>query len=492
MLPSRTDHRAARPRRSSRALVTLALLLAAACGGSAATRDALDRLARTSPHERYARSLRDAGLGDAALGREWSAAAQRALRSPLAIPLPYRETGYFAPDEAASVGLRMTPRRGQRLTVRVETEEGAPPAALFVDLFEQSLDSADVARGEPPRLVASAEAGRGDPEAPGAPAAARTLRSVVVDVDRQRVAYVLRLQPELLRGVRYTVTVEAGPSLAFPLPGRDSRAVLSFYGADRDAGRRHHEGVDLFARRGTPIVAATGGVVAGVGVTQLGGKVVWLRDVRRGQSLYYAHLDSQLVSNGAIVRAGDTLGLVGNTGNARTTSPHLHFGVYRRGEGAVDPFPYIDTRTAALPRVTADTTALGAWRRVAARRGAPLIGAPLPLAPVGAAPAPPLPAQTALRVDGAAGPLYRVRLPDGSAGFVAARLTEPAEHGARLAAARLGAGGAGGALREKPLATASVVDSVAPHGRLEVLGRFGTFILVRPEGKKAGWLARGR
>ena len=84
----------------------------------------------------------------------------------------------------------------------------------------------------------------------------------------------------------------------------------------------------------------------------LGLSYVWLYDARRGQALYYAHLDSQIVQAGVQVDVGDTLGLVGNTGNARSTSPHLHFGIYRHGEGALDPLPFIDTRRRTRPRAT--------------------------------------------------------------------------------------------------------------------------------------------
>jgi murein DD-endopeptidase MepM/ murein hydrolase activator NlpD len=58
-------------------------------------------------------------------------------------------------------------------------------------------------------------------------------------------------------------------------------------------------------------------------------------------STYYAHLDRQAVTPGQRVNAGDLVGWVGNTGNARTTPPHLHFGVYLAAAGAVDPLPFI-------------------------------------------------------------------------------------------------------------------------------------------------------
>ena len=85
----------------------------------------------------------------------------------------------------------------------------------------------------------------------------------------------------------------------------------------------------------------------------LGGKQVWLRDGLFGNSLYYAHLDSIIATNGQRVKIGDTLGLVGNTGNARTTPPHLHFGVYSHGSGAINPLPFLKEE----PQLVADQEA---------------------------------------------------------------------------------------------------------------------------------------
>jgi murein DD-endopeptidase MepM/ murein hydrolase activator NlpD len=61
--------------------------------------------------------------------------------------------------------------------------------------------------------------------------------------------------------------------------------------------------------------------------------VIWLQDTKRQQTLYYAHLDQQLVRPGQRVVAGDTIGLVGNTGNARTKDPHLHLASTLMEEG---------------------------------------------------------------------------------------------------------------------------------------------------------------
>ena len=174
----------------------------------------------------------------------------------------------------------------------------------------------------------------------------------------------MRLQPELLRGGNYTVTLQLEAQLAFPVEGYGVRSIQSVFGADRDAGRRSHDGVDIFARRGTPVLATSAGRVNRVQVTNLGGKVVWLRDPIRNSNIYFAHLDSQAVSRGQEVEIGDTLGFVGNTGNARTTPPHLHFGIYRRGEGPVNPDPFLRSPRGTMEEQTADLGQLGEWVRL--------------------------------------------------------------------------------------------------------------------------------
>ncbi len=139
---------------------------------------------------------------------------------------------------------------------------------------------------------------------------------------------------------------------------------------------------------------------------------MWLWDVRGRQSLYYAHLDTQLVSSGERVRAGDTLGLVGNSGNARTTAPHLHFGIYVRGEGAVNPLPFVRRPRGDVERLVADTGALGEWVRSVPE------SLPVRRSPAAAAGEARVARNTAMRVLGAAADAYRVRLPDGQIGYV--------------------------------------------------------------------------
>src|SRR5690606_10594668 len=216
--------------------------------------------------------------------------------------------------------------------------------------------------------------------------------------------------------------------------------------------------------------------------TPSGGKVVWLRDEARGQSLYYAHLDSQLVADGMWVEPGDTVGLVGNTGNARTTPPHLHFGIYRRGEGPVDPYWFLYRPPAEPPRLAVDTASFGKWTR-AARDGIRLRAAPADGAPALAE----LPRHTAMRVLAGTGSWYRVRLPDGTVGFVAGRLLEQADDA--VASERVATTLA---LRSVPLPDAIVVDSIAPGAEVPVLGRFGAYLFVQAPDGRTGWVELNR
>ncbi|MEW5740621.1 MAG: M23 family metallopeptidase [Myxococcota bacterium] len=132
--------------------------------------------------------------------------------------------------------------------------------------------------------------------------------------------------------------------LTMPVRGLRPTDVRSTWHARRSGGRRH-EGIDLFAARGTPVVSATRGVVWRVGNDSLGGRVVTV--LGDGPALYYyAHLDDWTpgLHAGEEVAKGTPLGTVGNSGNARTTPPHLHFGVYRIGlwrSKAVDPAPLL-------------------------------------------------------------------------------------------------------------------------------------------------------
>jgi len=129
--------------------------------------------------------------------------------------------------------------------------------------------------------------------------------------------------------------------LYFPVAGSKSN-IGSVWGQERDGGRRRHEGIDIFADKGTPLVAISDGVIEFVGNDELGGKTITFQPDDYEWEAYYAHLDKQYVRNGQRVKKGQLIGTVGNTGNAKTTPPHLHFGIYTES-GAIDPLPYVKT-----------------------------------------------------------------------------------------------------------------------------------------------------
>lgn len=113
----------------------------------------------------------------------------------------------------------------------------------------------------------------------------------------------------------------------------------------RDEWTASHHGTDIFADRRTPVVAVGSGY-ATAKEDPKGGHTVTLR-ADDGWRYYYAHLDSyapRLVgARGTAVQvaAGDLLGTVGNTGNAKATSPHLHFQMWAPDGKIKDPWAYL-------------------------------------------------------------------------------------------------------------------------------------------------------
>ena len=432
-------------------MVSIAVALVLGCDARERLQDSLRP---TSPHERYARSLHEAGLDSTALGREWSASAVVWTAAPL-VQLPFRETGYFAADKPRATSARILVKRGQRLVAGVQTQ-GSLPHAIFVDLFRVGGDSIRA-----PERVASAPDG---------------VMRLDFESD-QDAEFILRIQPELLRSIGYTLNVHTEPVLAFPVSGKDGRAIQSRFGADRDAGRRLHKGIDIFAPRGTPALAAVSGRVS-VGTNSLGGRVVFLWDDRRDLNLYYAHLDTQLVTSGDHAQAGDTLGLVGNTGNARGTPPHLHFGIYSRGEGAIDPFSFLVIPLAPEPTITADTSVIGSLVRVSARRTT--ISSLPGMRSTGADT---LVRHTVFRVVAATDRWYRVTLPDDRSGFVAAASTEPLRATIRFRSVK-----GTTTVRDRPDSGAAITTVIAGSTRLPVLGTFENYLLVEDGRGGRGWI----
>jgi murein DD-endopeptidase MepM/ murein hydrolase activator NlpD len=118
------------------------------------------------------------------------------------------------------------------------------------------------------------------------------------------------------------------------------------FGAPRMTGTKYehtHEGTDVFGAFGSPVLAVSRGVIVRMGVAKLGGNKLWLKSVD-GTEYYYAHLSAFVegTTDGSVVEAGDIIGFLGDSGNAKGTPPHVHFEVHPGGEGPVNPFPFLD------------------------------------------------------------------------------------------------------------------------------------------------------
>ncbi|KUO96213.1 hypothetical protein ATW55_09625 [Ferroacidibacillus organovorans] len=137
----------------------------------------------------------------------------------------------------------------------------------------------------------------------------------------------------------------------FPLHKRYNYSFRDTWGEGRSfGGRRIHEGTDLFADYGTPVLSTCYGYVELIGWNRLGGWRIGLRSADN-QYFYFAHLSAyaKQIKQGAIVRPGQVIGYVGSSGYGKPGTsgkfpPHLHFGVYRdtgTREWAFDPYPLL-------------------------------------------------------------------------------------------------------------------------------------------------------
>lgn len=128
----------------------------------------------------------------------------------------------------------------------------------------------------------------------------------------------------------------AGRQFADPLPGG---RFISPYGAPRDGGRRRHEGIDIAAPRGTAVLSIEAGKVVRVSELKLCGRRVAVAHGDGVESIY-CHLSAYAVAVGQEVRRGQIIGFVGTSGNARHSTPHVHFEIRRNGQ-PVNPAPLV-------------------------------------------------------------------------------------------------------------------------------------------------------
>jgi len=406
-----------------------------------------------SPHEQYQRKLSSAGLDKTAMGTAWNIMAGQSLEKALTITLPFKETGYFAAERVPASAYRFNVTRGQKIKVSL-TKNPSTTFTIYTDVWEENA-------GAQPKLVTSADTLGNDIE---------------LDVSTTG-QYLIRLQPELLRSGSYTLEITTGPSLAFPVQSGRASNIQSFFGDGRDANSRKHEGIDIFGPRLTPVVAIANGTVTRVNQNNLGGNVVWMRPNGKDYTLYYAHLDKQIATEGQQVAVGDTLGLMGNTGNARTTSPHLHFGIYTNS-GAIDPFPFVNPVRKTPERITAPLNQLNATVRTT--RNVSLYESPF----INSTQVSILKSGTILRVNAASANWYQVEMPDRTIGFVPATSVTATSKPLRTLKIKPTQVD----VLDAPASLAAVKFRLTEGSSAGLLGEFGTYHLIIAEDQQTGWI----
>jgi murein DD-endopeptidase MepM/ murein hydrolase activator NlpD len=386
------------------------------------------------------------------MGKRWIAKSKSLFDEAKQVKIPYKETGYFAADQIEGAAFRFSLERGQLLAANLNVQS-LNSFTIYMDFWEQKDN------GEFKKLAFADSTGA----------------SLQWEAKRNGV-YLVRLQPELLSSGSYTLDLTIGASLAFPLKNTSRKQIQSFFGVGRDNGTRRHEGVDIFSGFKTPVLAVAEGTVTRVNENNLGGRVVWLRPEGKDYSVYYAHLEKQIAVEGMRVALGDTLGLMGNTGNAKTTPPHLHFGIYTSG-GAVDPLPFIDPQVLPVPKITADITKLNTTLRAISKtikvtqdqQTDPTFN---------------LERHTIVRVLAASANDYKIALPNGKTGYVNAKLlTETKPLNTRKITTNPQN------LYDSPNLAAGIKASLPVGQVVKVLGNFDDFELVATAEEVVGWLS---
>lgn len=290
-------------------------------------RTATDVVTKPTGREVYYRSFDDTD----SLLIQFKKTFGRAFQDSLLVSLPYAETGIFSSTRMHAYSYDVQLREGQELVVSVEKQPDS--AVVLMELFKKTSDS--ITSYE---LLTSSQPNQ----------------SELTHIIESYGDYKIIVQPAMSLPASFQLKVYTKPTYAFPVSGAGNKNVQSFWADSRDGGKRSHEGIDIFADKGTPLIAITDGRISATPDRGRGGKQVWLRDGFFGKTIYYAHLDSIAVTKGQRVQVGDTVGFVGNTGNAKTTPPHLHFGIYKGATGAVDPYPYI--KYTEIPEIKEENT----------------------------------------------------------------------------------------------------------------------------------------
>lgn len=393
-----------------------------------------------SPHESYYSALLRENLKSTA--KRWKRDAQESLAAPLQISPPYSERRLLEADYLQPITFAVDLKIDELIQINI-FPSGNTRAEIFVDVFY-----VENAATEPIRIESMT-------------AKEQQLKIAVEQTGR----YLVRVQPSHAAQGLIDLTITSPLRYGFPVDTERENAVQSLFGVDRDGGARRHEGIDIFAPRGTPVIAAESGQVTRVGNTPRGGKNVWVSGDRR--SFYYAHLDSIAVAPGDRVLRGEILGAVGNTGNAVTTNPHLHFGIYKFAQGAVDPLPLVGRKKSVTTYTPPRVDLAPRWLSIKTEKANLRSGPSLKTTTVAS-----LTLAELIQVDAIAGDWLRVTTGDGTKGFIARGLTkEPSESILTLTKNYVA--------YYLPDDNAPIVGNFSAGDKLPTLGRFGNFARVK-------------
>jgi|GEM_PF-1332573 len=142
----------------------------------------------------------------------------------------------------------------------------------------------------------------------------------------------------------------AEQKLAIPILFGVAPANITRNFGDARGGGRTHEGLDMMAVKGVPVVSPTPAVVLGAGTGPSAGNYVYTANPG-GETFVYMHLDqSAPLTAGTMIPAGGLIGYVGNTGNAAACLPHLHLEI--RKNGPTDPYARLAREFALAEKIT--------------------------------------------------------------------------------------------------------------------------------------------
>jgi murein DD-endopeptidase MepM/ murein hydrolase activator NlpD len=204
--------------------------------------------------------------------------------------------------------------------------KGFPPGSTTTVGYATAL--ATDGKAPPPRSTHTTPPPKPKPARPEGPAAPRAApRPKKPHAPRRR-------RPSRPRAIL------TGKGFVFPVFG--AHEFTDTYGAFRAPNRRH-QGNDIFAAAGTPVVAVCDGSLNRVGTLPISGNRLWVKCTKGGDSFFYAHLTAFATDtrSGERVTAGQVIGFVGSTGNAEQTPPHCHFEVHPGDGPSVDPYPFL-------------------------------------------------------------------------------------------------------------------------------------------------------